>query len=172
MGKIIWNPALYPEKYNEDFHRDRVIQFIVGQVREQGSMILPPHIKLDNIQTDIDFRYDLNAFVVHFLKNVYKTTDSNRFETKTNSVTTSTEVIDEMIPATIWDHIKHKFVSLFTFKIHWIHVEYLPLKKTIVNTTNTTNHNTILEFVCPHLDLPSNNQQHVLHLAQGISREK
>jgi hypothetical protein len=166
MPSVRYNPALYSS--DEDFLKSELARFTVESIREQGRLHFPEMDLVNSVQCQAHYSVIMQGYIIDFLKNVYKSTDSKRFETSTSQTTENKEEHFDMLPTTIWDHIKHKFVKMFWFKMPWIKINYTPVRNiTTVNTT-VVNHNTILEYWCPHLDLPSGHKTHILFLQQAV----
>ena len=147
------------------FQKSNVIKFCVECFEANGHIIYPD-FAIKDVEIAVNYRYDLQAHVIDFLKKVYKTTDSNRFETKTKTKTENKEELIGTIPATLWDHVKHIFRNWLPKSVG---IYYIDIVHNTYITNNITNHNTILEYTCPHLNLSSNHENHILHLYQGVT---
>jgi hypothetical protein len=146
-------------------------EFVVQQTKKSGQFIVPENLYEYAIKVNSRYDPEFHHYIVEMVKFFYTTTDSNRFKTTTTSKTETTEVDVDMIPVTIWDHIKHNIVKFITHKLRLkskIKVNYVVIKHTTTNITNTTNHVTTIEYSCPHLNLPGNHRSHIVHLALGV----
>lgn len=145
-------------------------EFVVETVRKSGSFIAPKNYFEDSIESSVRYDLESHRYIVEIVKKFYITTDSKRFKTETNSTHKTTEDYYDTVPATITDHFKHKFIhSFFGRWRKWnFKINYLNLTHVTTNVTTIVNNITTLEYSCPHLHFPSNHQNHVIHLAQGV----
>jgi hypothetical protein len=145
-----------------EFSKISVVAFAVERARFHGHMIAPRNFVERNTSIEMGFAAHLDAFVLDITKEFYKCRSSPRFTSE--STQSTVEVTDKLMPATWWDALKDEFCRRFPNKWRWLHVEYVAvaITRTTIRKVYEVN-----EFACPHLDLPGDHRNHLLHLYLG-----